>query len=46
MPLTRAQLLAITAILEVQLGKDARLVNAAWQAHNELEPEPEPQDET
>ena len=44
MPLTRAQLLASTAILEVQLGKDSPLVNAAWQAHNELEPEP--QDET
>ena len=38
MPLTRAQLLAITAVLEVQLGAEHPLVNAAWQAHNETPP--------
>lgn len=45
MPLTRAQLLAITAILEVQLGKDAPLVNAVWAEHNNTPPDNENHDQ-
>ena len=43
--LTRAQLLAIAAVLEVRLGWEHPLTQAVWAAHNQQPPETREEEE-